>query len=548
MKNKNSSIDGFVPRRSNSQIGELHQISKHNTNENEVSSKQLHSNGHGISLGIGNSQNKKERQLGYSDIDESLKSIDKDNVPEKKLSRRQQKRLNKKRAKKPRSKFRKIIRFIVILIILGLVGFGIYMGYKFVNASGNVLKGGILDVFSNVPLKQDKNGRSNFLVLGTSEDDAGHDGASLTDSMMMVSVDQTNKDIYMFSIPRDLYVKYGEACPAGYAGKINVYFSCSNTGATKEDEQDRLTKTQAFVGEIFGIDIQYGVHVNHTVIKQAVDAVGGVDVDIQGSNGDPGVYDRNFDWRCNYKCYLVKYDNGVHHLDGEHALYLSMARGDVAPTYGLGNSNFDREKNQQKILMALKEKASSTGTLTNISAIMKLIDAFGDNLRTNISTNEVKTIMDVASKTKSTDIHTLSLFDQDNAVVKTGSYGGASVVMPSAGIYDYSEIQAFIAKNLSSDPIAKEAAPIVVLNGTDKTGYGQTKANELIEAGYTISEVTNAPEGTYEAVEIYQIGTNSSGTAKKLAAKYNVKLKTTKPPVTVGSDVQYVIIFGSVSE
>ncbi len=28
----------------------------------------------------------------------------------------------------------------------------------------------------------------------------------------------------MFSIPRDLYVKFGMACNSGYAGKINEYF------------------------------------------------------------------------------------------------------------------------------------------------------------------------------------------------------------------------------------------------------------------------------------------------------------------------------------
>lgn len=544
MKNKKSSVDGFIPRRSKSQIGEFHQNSKHNVVKKDNNDKFLHNNGHGMSLDLNNGQNQKERQFGYSDIDESLKVIDSSTDTAKKLSRRQQKRLNK-RSKKPRSKVRKVIKFIVILLILALIGVGGYLGYKFVNASGNAVQGSILGLFKKTPLKQDGNGRSNFLVLGTSEDDAGHDGASLTDSMLVVSIDQTNKDIYMFSVPRDLYVKYGEACPAGYAGKINAYFSCSNDGTTKEAEQDRLTKTQTLVGGIFGIDIQYGVHVNHTVIKQAVDAVGGIDVDVQGSNGDSGILDRNFDWRCNYKCYLVKYENGVHHLDGEHALFLSMARGDIAPTYGLGNSNFDREKNQQKILMALKERATSSGILTNLNAVTKLIDALGDNLRTNIGTDEIQTIMNVASDVKSTDVHTLSLFGQDEAVVTTGSYGGASVVMPAAGIYDYSEIKSFVAKNLSNDPIAKEAAPIVVLNGSGQTGYGQTKANELIEAGYTVAEVDNAPEGTYGAVEIYQIGTSSSGTAKKLAAKYNVKLKTTTPPVTVAGTTQYVIIFGS---
>ena len=287
---------------------------------------------------------------------------------------------------------------------------------------------------------------------------------------------------------------------------------------------------------------------NHTVIKEAVDAVGGVDVNVQGSNGAPGVLDRNFDWRCNYTCYLVKYVNGVHHLDGEHALYLSMARGDIEPTYGLGNSNFDREINQQKILMALKEKAMSTGTLTNLGTITKLIDSFGSNLRTNIQTKEIRTLMQVTGEITTKNTHTLTFFDKDNLLVKTGSYNGASVVMPSAGIYDYTEIQAYIAKNLSSDPAVREAAPIVVLNGTGQSGYGQTKADELTKKGYNVVSVANAPDGTYTTVEIYQIGKDNTATATKLAKTYNVKIKHTAPPVEVDSNVRFVIIFGVVAD
>jgi LCP family protein required for cell wall assembly len=416
------------------------------------------------------------------------------------------------------------------------------MAYKFIVAGQNVFQGNILDIFKNQALKQDINGRSNFIILGTSEDDPDHGGADLTDSILVVSIDQKNKNAYIFNVPRDLYVKYGMACFSGYAGKINEYFMCS-----AEDEQARLNATQKFIGDIFGLDIQYGVHVNHTVIKDVVNAIGGIDVDIQGSNGNPGVYDRNFDWRCNYKCYLVKYDNGVHHLDGEHALFLAMARGDTAPTYGLGNSNFDREKNQQKILIAIRDKALSTGALTNLGTITGIIDALGNNLRTNIQSAEIRTLTQVASEIKSADIHTLSLFGEDGSVVTTGSYGGASVVMPSAGIFEYSEIQNFIKKSVTNDPVARENAPIVVLNGTGQTGYGKTKADLLTTAGYNISLVDTAPDGTYENVEIYQIGTDNPATAEKLATLYGVTIKKIAPPTTVNGDVRFVIIFGSVT-
>jgi LCP family protein required for cell wall assembly len=553
MNRKRPSIDGFVTRRPNNRLGVSSSgIKKKFSLDAQSNRRPLHTTNRDTLRVLGKQQ--PGNTLGRVDVSESLKGIDntargtggeKQSFWQRCRAKKQLKKL--KKSQKPRGRARKLIKWAAIVMTVLILSIGGYTAYKFINAGHSVVQGSIFDIFKNTPLKEDENGRSNFLIVGTSEDDPGHEGADLTDSILVVSIDQDNKNAFMFSVPRDLYVEYGQACFAGYSGKINSYFSCSNEDTTSAAEQDRLVKTQKFIGDIFGLDIQYGVHVDHTVIKEAVNAVGGIDVDVEGSNGDPGVLDRNFDYKCNYKCYYVKYDNGIHHLDGEHALYLAMARGHSAPTYGLGNSNFDREKNQQKILMALREKALSAGTLTNLGAITKLIDALGNNLRTNVKTDEIRTIMQVASEVKSSNIYSLSLNgdDKNDPLLKTGSYGGASVVMPSAGIYEYGDIQAFIQKNVSSDPVIREAAPIVVLNGSGQAGLGKTKADALKEKGYNVVLVDNAPDDKYEDVEIYQIGTDNPETAKKLSEKYNVKIKTSKPPIAVNGNVRFVIIFGA---
>jgi LCP family protein required for cell wall assembly len=541
MKNKHSSIDGFMPRRSGNKLGELHGDSSEALFD-AAENKQLHTTGEGENMRV-LGQSGMGYGLGRSDISESLQGIDDIKAPAKKKLSRRQRRLEKRSIKKPKSLARRIIkRLIIVVLLVGLL-IGGYTVYNLMYAGNSIFQGNIFEVFSNQPLKQDSNGRSNFLILGTSEDDPGHEGGNLTDSILIVSIDQTNKDTYMFSVPRDLYVNYGVGCYAGYYGKINAYFGCINTDTAPADEQDRLEKTQKFIGDIFGIDIQYGVHINHAVIKQAVDAVGGVDVDIKGSDGASGVLDRNFDWRCKYTCFLVKYDNGVHHLDGEHALYLAQARGDVAPTYGLANSNFDREVNQQKILIALKDKATSAGILTNLSAVTKLINALGDNLRTNIQTNEIRTLAQVAGEIKTSSIHTISLLG-DYPVVTTDNINGASVVVPSAGTFDYSEIVKLISKSLTSDPVEREAAPVVVLNGTDQAGVAQTEADKLTSKGFNISLVDNAPDTNYTKTEIYQIGTGNSATATKLASLYGVSINKTTPPVLVNGDVRFVVVIG----
>ncbi len=542
MKNNQPNIDGFVPRRVRSQLGELH--TKQPSARTEIKDRPLHS-GDGANQSVGVSR--QNQAIGRSDIDESLREIDSISTTG------QATRNGRQRSNKPlkrRSPVKRALKWLGILILLAGLIMGGYVATKFLSAGSSIFKGSVFDIIKNQPLKQDSNGRSNFLILGTSEDDPGHGGAWLTDSMMILSIDQTNKNAYMFSIPRDLYVQYGMACNSGYSGKINEYFNCVNDDySNPAAEQQRLTQTQAFAGKIFGLDIQYGIHVNNTVIKQAVDAVGGIDVDIEGSNGDPGVLDRNFDWRCNYKCYLVKYTNGVHHLDGEHALFLSMARGDVAPTYGLSNSNFDREKNQQKIILALKQKAMTTGTLTNIGKVTSLIDSLGNNLRTNVQTSEIRTLAGLASDIKPADIHLISFEDANNSVVKTGNYNGQSIVMPSAGMYDYSDIQAFVDKSLSTNPVVREGAKIVVLNGSGVAGAAQTIADKLTSKQFVVSTVANAPEAKYSDIEVYTVDATKTDTLTAIKNLYpNATIKTSSPPLAVASGTSFVIVVGSANQ
>jgi LCP family protein required for cell wall assembly len=535
------SIDGFVPRRPGGQLGaQSTEASQEKPADlptglkrQEVSRREMNP---------GKSQRSDIGAVRTNDISASLKSIDAaDDAPAAKRGKKR--RL--KREKKPKSKKRRIIKWSIIglvVIILGIVGWILYKG---LTATNNIFQGSILDIVQNQPLKEDENGRSNVLLLGTSEDDPGHEGAYLTDSMMIVSIDQNEKMVDMVSIPRDLHVEYGMACPSGYEGKINAYFSCVNGDFESEDaEEERLAKSREFIGGIFGLDIQYAVHVNNTVIKEAVNAVGGIDVDIQGSNGDPGILDRNFDWRCNYECYYVNWDNGVHHLNGEQALYLTMARGSVPPTYGLGNSNFDREANQQKVILALQQKAISTGTLTDVGKVMGLVETLGKNLRTNFATKEIRTLMQLGIDIPSDSIKRIDLFDEANPMVTTDNIGGASVVVPVAGVFNYTQLQTFIHEQFSANPITREGAQVTVLNASGVTGLAQREADELETEGFIVNGVGDAPEGEYVDVEIYQIGDGYDATRAKLEELFGVTTRTTTPPGEIAEGTNFVVVFG----
>jgi polyisoprenyl-teichoic acid--peptidoglycan teichoic acid transferase len=551
MNKQRPSIDGFVPRRTGSQLGELHDNRRPQRTVSPID-RTLHSgDDEGLAKPVG--VVRPGQAIGRSDIDESLREIDNNDPAPKKLSRRQRRRLEKQA--KPHSKAKRAIKWFFILLLVGAIGVGAYVGIKTFLASNNILKGSIFDIVQSAPLKQDENGRTNILIFGTSEDDPGHDAAYLTDSIIVLSVDQEKKNAYMFSLPRDLEVQYGTACLTGYSGKINVVYGCNYEDGANEGAG--AAALQNIVGEVTGMDIQYYAHVNYTVVREAVAAVGGIQIKIE-SRDPEGQMDSNFDWKCKggnayashatmvKNCppngHFIDYPNGVVTLDAEHALYLAQARGDSYPTYGFEQSNFDREKNQQKIIQALREKSLSIGTLTNFGKVTSLIDALGNNLRTNFEKKEIRTLFSLATDIPSTSIQSISLIDGDTPVMN----GDGN---PKAGQFQYEDIQAYLKKEITSDPFIKEEASIVVLNGSGVAGEGQTFATALEDKGFIVGAVDNAPESTYAAVEVYVIDATKTATLAKIKSLYpSAVIKTTTPPVAVATATKFVIVVGSASQ
>jgi LCP family protein required for cell wall assembly len=483
------------------------------------------------------------------DIEESLQNLEDDTINQPsesprrsrrtnriKLSRRERKKLKSERKK--RHPIRRVVKwfFIIILVlVLALVG---WLAFKALVTGGKIFQGNVLDIFtSKTRLAEDKNGRTNVLIFGTSGysmSEKAWDGALLTDSIMVISVDQDKHDAYMISLPRDLYVKH--ACKkllGTSAGKLNETYYCNYYNNRNEDEGAAALRETA--GDILGLEIQYFIHADWTALVQGVDAVGGVDVTIESDN-EKGIYDRNTGLR------LPK---GEVHLSGEGALMLARSRGDMGG-YGV-YSNFDREKNQQKVLAALQQKALSAGTLANPAAVNSLLDALGDNLRTNFKTSEVQTLLDLAKNIKSGDMISLPLVDRGDGkkdLVISGMLGNISIVRPVLGLYDYSDIQDYVKESISADPMTREAAKIDVLNGSEQAGFAQKKADELKEAGYKIGKVANAPSITRDKVKIYQLNTNKTTTASALEKRFDIKITSEKLD---GYDTKadFIIVFGA---
>ncbi len=539
MTKQNNMIDGFVPRRTNNAPNAapnypgLERANAHSETGIRRDNGVMHS---------GEPALVRPSPVSRAEIDDSLREIDTSRPGLVAAKPQQPSRTRRRRTKR-----------IVLVIVALLIVAGIGLAAKAFLASSNIFKGNLFGLVQNKPLKEDANGRSNILVLGTSEDDPGHGGAYLTDSIMIVSIDQKNKNAQMISIPRDMEVQYGRVCNTGTAGKINEFFNCVNTDWTSEQaEEQRQTEARKFFGDIVGLDIQYSAHINYSVMRDLVAALGGIRVTIEST--DPrGQMDSNFDWKCGLgdpkvsaaerkrRCppngHFIDYPNGPVDLDAEHALYLAMARGDMEPTYGFGRSNPDREQNQQKILIAIKEKATSTGTLVNPATVMGIIEAMGKNLRTNFDTSEVGTLISLAKDMPSSSIQTSDLM-KDGIMDGTGQ--------PVAGKYNFAALRTYLKKKLTNDPIAKEEPMVEIYNASGVAGAAQKEADTLLGLGM-LASADNAPAGKYDAKVLYVLNDKKPASRLKLEEIYGIKGQVAKPTFEYGSDADFVLVLGKVT-
>ena len=461
------------------------------------------------------------------DVPEVKESKNKSDKPKKFIKKRSSNK--KKSGKKPLKRWQKwlIALLLAVFLIGGTLAFLRYLWPE------NALDGNIWDVFQHERLQEDINGRTNILIFGTEPQD--YDGANLTDSIMVVSLDQDDGSLYTISLPRDLYVEHSD-CPnyGSEAGKLNEVYAC----VIAEDFSNDTEATQALqdkIGEILGLDIPYFVHLNWEGFQAIIDSIGGVDVTIESSDSR-GIYDYNTG---------LQLENGTAHLDGLTALKLARARNSEGG-YGLENSNFDREVHQQKIVQAVAEKVVSGGAMNDVGQALNLFNSLGDNLRTNFKANTVNSLVDVAKKIDLNSIIRLPLLDEEKGVrlVKTSEIGGASVVVPTAGTFDYDKIQLYIAKNLTSNPVVREAAVIDVMNGTDEPGLAQSEAEKLEEKNYTIGDIDNAPKQDYRTTEIYQVNSSKANTAKALAKLYNTEVKNGLPSGLDSSEADFIVVVG----
>ncbi len=443
-----------------------------------------------------------------------------------------QQKLNSPNNKKKRKKRRKWpwIILIIVLLVVAVGGFFAYRTYAQIHKviqknSGETAQGLQSAPIAPEKLKGEGDGRVNILLLGIG--DPGHAGESLTDTIMVASYDPKTKDVAMLSLPRDLDVKV-----KGSMVKINTayYYGEQN----KKDSGPEVAKQT--VSQVLGIPIHYFIRVDFSGLKQAVDTVGGVDVVVPKTLVDPEYpCEKNESLSCGYSIM-----EGPQHFNGSAALkYVRCRKGDCGDDFG-------RARRQQDILVALRQKASNLSFFSNPAKINDVLQIVGNNVRTDLQLNEIERLAEIAKGIDPTKITNTVLDNSNNGLVKTAMVGDASVVIPTAGINNYSAIQAYVRQLFADGYIKSEAANLAIQNGTTVPTRGQATADLLKSYGYTIASVTQADTTTYKTSQIIDYtGGKKPYTLQYLQRRFGVTATTADPATAPVPGVDIAIIVGA---
>lgn len=430
------------------------------------------------------------------------------------------------------------VALILLVIVIAVGGFLFSKGYlkihkAFKGSAPSVaaLKNEVLPEL----LKGEGDGRINILLLGRGG--GNHDAPDLTDTMILASVDPVNHTSTLISIPRDLWVKVAgqgsmkinaawETGEFKYLGKVSPGSTNPNAIKAGFNEVDKV------VTEALGVPINYNLIVDFQAFRQAVDTIGGITVNVPED-----LYDPTMAWENNWNPLLAK--AGVQTINGTKALIYVRSRETT--------SDFARSIRQRTVMLAIKDKVDSVGTLSNPIKIAGLIDAFGNNIASDLSLSDASRLYSIVKQVPNTSINSVGLADPPNNFITTGPMDGQSIALPRAGLYVYDPIQAFIKTQLKDGYILKENAKLLVLNGTTTPGLATIAATKLATYGYNIVATGDTPHLGWVKTTLVDLTKGvDKYTSNYLEKRYGITAMTSLPDAAIQTNgANFVIIVGN---
>lgn len=307
------------------------------------------------------------------------------------------------------TKHKTFVRGILITIFLGFFIFSLYLAIPPTFSLFKTLLRGPATAFSLIKDPQEvlrsTKGRTNILLLGMGG--ASHEGAQLTDSIILASIDLSSADIVLLSIPRDIWIN-------SLKTKINAVYYYGE----QKKEGGGLILSKSAVEEVIGQPVHYAMVIDFAGFKQAIDLVGGIDIDVPEAFEDfkypiPGMEDAQPE-ELRYE--HLSFKAGLQKMSGEKALKYVRSRN--AP--GNQGTDFARSRRQQQVLTAFKNKVLSLETMLSPTKIKELAKTFSGSIKTDMEETEYLSIAKLAIQARNENIRSASLDAQNQEAEEEG--------------------------------------------------------------------------------------------------------------------------------
>ena len=349
------------------------------------------------------------------------------------------------------------------------------------------------------------------LLMGVDKSQARSESAEYegdnfrSDSMILTRVDPSEKKMTLISIVRDTYVDID-----GYGkNKINAAHALGGPALT--------VKT---VSEFAGVPISHYAEIDFDGFKAAVDALGGIDVDVpmEIDDVDAGGY----------------VAAGPQTLNGDQALILCRARHAYDE---IGAGDFYRAANQRMVMGAVAHKLLSA----DVGTIASTVTSLCDYIDTDMSVTDIISIasamrgMDTETDIYSSMNPTISAYEDGvyyeysnneawKAMMKRVDAGktptaDAADSANDGGVTDGSISGEYVAQSVLSGGSAENLSDVMVevRNGSGIAGVAADASSVLTNEGYNVTTVGDAESYDYTQTIVVYNPDGDAATAQAIA-------------------------------
>ena len=340
----------------------------------------------------------------------------------------------------------------------------------------------------------DQHGYINVLLLGEGDTT----GQTLTDTVIVASIDATRtKSAVLLSLPRDLYFlktkKMGKGRLNSMFRDYRSYLKFNRGMDEHSASMEALRELKDEIGHKLGLEIHHTIKVDFQGFIEAVDALGGVEIDVPEDIKDEEYPDNNYGFE------TFEISKGLQHLDGEPALKYARSRSTT--------SDFSRSQRQQQILSALGQKAKEEKLYRQPGKIIDFFKIFSEHVQSTATIGELIGLAEAGKSLDRSRVIAMQLSDRNalyDSFIEPGGFlytpprdlfEGASVLLP-VSIPEFpvtwKQIRALVTLMIKTRTAHLARPSVALLNAGGPEGSARRLGTELKRYGFDVQLIENA--------------------------------------------------------